>query len=84
MGTAPSGTSRNGLVCPVSRRAALTRVAHAGAKPGKYDLLETVSGVPSGLTLEQIYLKANPEAAEEGLQAISTGLSRFLDQYTKG
>lgn len=55
-----------------------------GARPGKYELLETVSSVPSGLTLEQIYLKANPEAAAEGLQAISTGLSRFLDQYTKG
>jgi len=45
---------------------------------------EILSSVPSGLTLEQIYLKANPEAAQEGLQAISTGLSRFLDQYTKG
>jgi len=42
------------------------------------------SSVPSGLKLEEVYLKANPEAAQEGLQAISTGLSRFLDQYTKG
>jgi len=60
------------------------QIYQQGARPGKYDLLETVSSVPSGLTLEQIYLKANPEAAQEGLQAISTGLSRFLDQYTKG
>jgi len=38
----------------------------------------------AGDTLERIYLGANPEAAEEGLQAISTGLSRFINQYTKG
>jgi len=57
----------------------------AGARKGKkYDLLETVSSLPSGDTLERIYLAANPEEAEEGLQAISTGLSRFIDNFSKG
>jgi len=55
-----------------------------GPRPGKYELLETLSNLPSGDTLERIYLGANPEEAQQGLQAISTGLSRFLDQYTKG
>jgi len=52
--------------------------------PRKYELIETLNSMPSGVKLEEIYLSAYPEAATEGLQAISTGLSRFLDQYTRG
>ena len=48
------------------------------------ELIETLNSMPSGVKLEEIYLSAYPEAATEGLQAISTGLSRFLDQYTRG
>jgi hypothetical protein len=44
-------------------------LAHAG----KYTLLESLSSMPSGDTLERVYLRANPQAAQEGLQVCGGG-----------
>jgi hypothetical protein len=40
---------------------------------GKYTLLESLSSIPSGDTLERVYLTANPQAAQEGLQVCVGG-----------